>query len=501
MQSDASGATPELSFPVRFQVFGGSDYNSELRGKGTLTVRAAAPTYTFAGRKRLPFVSGGKVALEFGADDIWNVTMSGRTIRFSTTLGQAGRSKRPFVFMCRDAPTAATVAALLPQRKDEDFVAAQNFAATLDSLSGGGRAWQSVTNLIIAVNAVVFVVMAAGFGTGWFEVADILPYVRYGANNGAATTDGEWWRLVTCMFMHYGILHLAVNMWALFQAGHLLEKLLGRAHYLVAYFGSGIVGSLVSVLWHGDRMWSVGASGAIFGVYGALLGYMLREKHGMPRSVVQPLFKSTAGFAAYNLFYGLVHPGIDNAAHLGGFLSGIAIGWLVALPVAPEPRRALGPKRLLHGVAACGLMFAIGVAVAPRYDYRPIEELGWESALKDVGARENALVQDFERQVAAYRQDPATAGAAFGDFLEHEFVPFYQGLVRQLGGLHYSTDHRTERRRLGLLNFAEARVTGAGQLLAGLRAGSPSALAEYQQLDAQAAAALQMAVGSEQKKP
>ena len=500
MQSDVSGPAPELSFPVQFQVFGGSDYNLDFRGKGSLTIRAAGPTYTFTGRRRRPFISGPTVALEFGPDDIWNVTVSERTVRFSTTLGKAGKSTGPFMFVCRDAATAANVAALLPQRKDEDFVAAKNFTAKLNSMSGGGPAWRSVTNLIIAVNVLVFAVMAAALGTGWFEVADMLPYVRYGANNGAATTDGEWWRLVTCMFMHYGIIHLALNMWALFQVGRLLERLLGRVHYAVAYFGSGIVGSLVSILWHGDRMWSAGASGAIFGIYGALLGYMGREKHGMPRSLFQPLFKSTAGFAAYNLFYGLVHPGIDNSAHLGGFLSGIVIGWLVALPVEAEPRRALGRPRLLQGLVVCGLMIGIGVAVAPRYDYRPVEELSWESALKDVGARESALVQDYQRRVADYGKDPAAAGAALGAFLGQEFIPFYQELARQLSGLRYSANHRTERRRLGLLNFAEARVAAGGQLLEGLRAGNPSALAEYQQRDADAAAALEKTVGQEPKR-
>ena len=176
MQSDASGPTPELSFPVQYQVFAGSDYNHDLRGKGTLTVQAAAPTYTFTGQRRMPFVSGRKVAVAFGADDIWNVTVSGRTIRFSTALGKAGRYKKPFMFVCRDAPTAATVAALLPQQKDDDFVAAQDFTARLAALSGGVPAWRSVTNLIIAVNAIVFIAMAAGLGVGWRHIAPIRHY-------------------------------------------------------------------------------------------------------------------------------------------------------------------------------------------------------------------------------------------------------------------------------------------------------------------------------------
>ena len=494
MQTDAPGSAPEISYPVNYQVFGGSEYNHDFRGSGTLTIRTVGPSYLFSGRKRLVFFAGRKATVEFGAQDICDVVVSGRKVHFYTIQATAGRPRKPFLFFCRNDKEAAAVAALLPDRKDADFAAAADFNARLNSLPRAAHAWSSVTNLIIAVNVVVFVVMAGFLGAGWFEVADIMPYVRYGANNGAATTDGEWWRLVTSMFMHFGLLHLVFNMWAMFQAGHLLEKLLGRMLDAVVYFGSGVIGSLASVFWHGDRMWSAGASGAIFGVYGALLGYMLREKHGMPRSVFQPLFKSTLVFAGYNLFYGLIHPGIDNADHIGGFLGGLVIGWLVAVPIEPELRVKLAKTRLLHGLVACCVIIGGGIAAAPRFDYRPAEEFAWRDAVRDFDVREKEVVQHYGEKAEQYRKSPATARSSLAASVEQEFIPFYASMAQQLGKLHFSASHRTERRRIGLLKFAEARDVAARQLLLDIQAERPTALESFEQLNNQAVDALREAV-------
>jgi rhomboid protease GluP len=494
MHTDASGTAPELSFPVKYQVFGSSDYNHDLRGTGALTIRTAGPSYLFSGRKRLVFFSGRKSTVEFGAQDICDVVASGRKIQFHTVQGTTAQPKKPFVFFCRNAEEATAVAVLLPDRKEADFAAAQDFSTKVSALPGAAHPWSSVTNLIIAANVVVFVVMAGFLGAGWLEVADIMPYVRYGANNGAATTDGEWWRLVTSMFMHFGILHLVFNMWALFQAGHFLEKLIGRRLYALAYAGSGVIGSLASILWHGDRMWSVGASGAIFGVYGALLGYMAREKRGMPRSVFQPMLKSTLVFAGYNLFYGLAHPGIDNAAHIGGFLSGIVIGWLVAVPIELEPRMQLTRPRLLQGLLGCSVIIGGGIAAAPRFDYRPAEEFAWSEAVRGLDLHEKGVVERYEGMAEQYRGNPTAARPGFATFLEQEFIPLYQDMTRQLEKMHFTAERRTERRRIGLLRFAEARAAAGQKLQLGLEAGDPSALESYERSDGQAVAALKKAI-------
>ncbi len=494
MQTDAAAAAAVLSYPIAYQVFAGTACNSELRGQGMLIIRPAAPSYAFTGRKRRPFFPGPPVTREFGTDDIWNVAVSGRMVQFTTGPGKPGQQNRPFLFFCHNAAEAAAVAALLPDRKDADLVAAEDFKSRLDSLPGAGRPWSSVTNLVIATNVLTFVAMAGLLGAGWFEVTDLMPYIRCGANNGAATTDGEWWRLVTSLFLHFGLLHLLFNLWALFQVGHLVEKLLGRAAYVLVYLGSGVIGSLASIVWHGDRLWSAGASGAIFGVYGALLGYLWREKRGMPRTLFSPMLKSTVVFAGYNLAYGATHPGIDNVAHLGGLLGGIAIGWLVAIPIDPQARARLRGPRLVQGAVACGMIVACGIVVAPRFDYRPAEELAWSGAMRGLDGRETDVVGHYQTLAQQYDPGAPASRARLAASVEQEFIPFYEGMARQLGALHYSAGHRTEHRRAGLLQFAQTRAAAGRQLLVDLQAARPAALRDFEAVNQKAVDALKDAV-------
>jgi rhomboid protease GluP len=156
-----------------------------------------------------------------------------------------------------------------------------------------------------------------------------------GANYGPAIRAGEYWRLVTSMFLHGGLVHLALNGWALFQLGALLETLMGSSRMLLVYFVTGIAGSLASATF--TQQPSVGASGAIFGLLGALIAYLLRRRGALTpqgKSILMQL----VGWAVINVFFGFSTPGIDNSAHLGGCAAGLLFGF-----VLPEPRRTLPP--------------------------------------------------------------------------------------------------------------------------------------------------------------
>ena len=364
--------------------------------------------------------------------------------------------------------------------EDRDATASQDFIRRLNEISGAGGPWSSITNLIIAANVAVFVVM--GFlGAGWFETESMLPYIRYGANNGAATTDGEWWRLVTSMFMHYGVIHLALNMWALFQVGHLVEKLLGRWPYTVMYFGSGIVGGLVTLLWHGDQKWSAGASGAVFGVYGALLGYILREKHTVPPKIYQPLAKSTLTFAGYNLFYGFVHPRIDNSAHIGGLIGGLTLGWLLALPVDREIRVRLGPSRLRLGIAVLVAAIGIGVVSAPRFDYSVRERLAWDQTNHDRMAQWSQM---FRKQEAALKDYEAGTGSkALTQWLTNEGLPFYENWLNDLEALPLDPKRSTASLREELAKILQLRIESYRHLLEASQRNDRRAVVTFQQED------------------
>jgi len=466
----------EISFAIAYDRFGGAAHNPDFKGKGTLSIRPDGPTYVFRGKKRALF-SGKPIEVEFGHDDICNVVVNGPTITCRAKRGEAGPVRPPFVFYCKDAAEAVAVAALLPARQDQEFTEARDFYAKLNSLAGARSPGGSVTNIIIALNALAFVVMGC-LGAGWFTVDSMMPYLLYGANNGAATTDGEWWRLLTSMFVHYGALHLFCNMWALFQAGHFLEKLLGRSLFAVTYLGSGLAGGLVSIAWHGDQVWSAGASGAVFGVYGAILGYLLREKQSLPAGIYQPMLKSSLTFAAYNMIYGL-RAGVDNSAHIGGVAAGLVLGWLLALPVDGEVRRQKTGQRLVLGIAVVAAAVAAGVMFTPRYDYSLRDELTWEQTFKGFGEQETPLLERHQKAMAEI--DKGADGTAHAAWIASDLVPFYEGWDQRISQLHLKAGRLTARRRDGLDKIFRMRLAGYQRLVAGLRAHEADAVARYVQ--------------------
>jgi rhomboid protease GluP len=473
--TEAAAEPPrEISYPISYQNLGGGAHSLDFKGSGTLTIRPEGPTYVFRGKARKLF-AGPPRDLELGPDNIWNVVVSGRAITFRTNQGEAGGRKQPFVFYCKDAAEAKGVAALLPVRLDDEFTAARDFFVRLNALTDARGPWSSVTNLIIALNVAVFVIMGC-LGAGWFGVDSMTPYILYGANNGGATTDGEWWRLLTSMFMHFGAIHLLLNMWALFQAGHFLEKLLGRSLYALTYLGSGLAGGLLSIAWHGDKVWSAGASGAIFGVYGAIVGYLWREKQAVPSGIYGPMMKSTLTFGAYNIVYGM-RAGVDNSAHLGGVIAGLALGWLLALPVDREVRRQKAGRNLGLGLVAVAVMLTVGVLATPRFDYNLRDELTWEEALKGFGDKETELLQRHQKTMAEIGN--GADGAAHARWMATELVPFYQGWDRTITSLQLKPGRLTARRRDGLDRIFKMRVEAYQHLIAGLQGHEAEAVSQY----------------------
>lgn len=370
MNADTHGGASETIIPVEYDEFAGQSFEASHRGQGTLVIRGTGldARFIFFPPARSNVALTSSMEFIFSARRIWDVTVEGRRISFDGVMENHPAPVEHFAFYCVTAEEAAATARLLPERKEADFTAHQEFVAKLHRLPEAGSPWTTVTVVLIVANVLVFIAMGLA-GAGWLSVASMKPYFLYGANNAALTTDGQWWRLVSSNFIHFGLLHLALNMWALFQAGQLLEKLLGRTLFTLVYFGGGLTGSLLTLFWHGDRAWSAGASGAVFGLYGAMIGYMLREKHTLPKTVYRPVIQSAAIFTIYNLGFGLAIPGIDNASHIGGLIGGLLFGWLVAVPVDLEPRQRLTPQRLKLGAVVLAVIAVVG-SVAARAYYR-----------------------------------------------------------------------------------------------------------------------------------
>ncbi len=167
--------------------------------------------------------------------------------------------------------------------------------------------------------------------------------VHFGANFGPFTLSGQWWRLLTYMFLHGGLMHIAFNMWCLWDLGALCESLYGRWTYAAIYFVTGIAAGLASVGWNPGVL-SVGASGAIFGLAGALIASFYLGEFSVPRFAIQGTLRSLLFFVGFNVLFGSMISGIDNACHAGGLISGLIVGALIArlAPQQDQPLKRVG---------------------------------------------------------------------------------------------------------------------------------------------------------------
>ena len=180
-----------------------------------------------------------------------------------------------------------------------------------------------VTYTLIAVNVLIYAIMTiVGQLKGWNQNEQLF---YFGAKVNLYIDNGQYWRLITCMFLHVGIVHLLCNCYAIYIYGPIVERLYGRARYLAIYFISGLMGSLLSYLLSPAA--SAGASGAIFGLIGCM--FYFRKRH-------KDLFKRIFGWNLFlvlglNLFLGFAQSGIDNFGHIGGFIGGFIAAHLVGL--------------------------------------------------------------------------------------------------------------------------------------------------------------------------
>ncbi len=218
-----------------------------------------------------------------------------------------------------------------------------------------------VTHILVAINVLVFVAMVARGISFWMPTPDQLAH--WGGTCAAdVLAHGQWWRIVTSMFVHVGIIHLATNMWCLWNLGLLAEPLLGSYGIAAAYLLTGAAGALLSTLfnfWAGNYYTvGAGASGAVFGLAGVLIILLKSPLLPLERGELKKLRRSVIYFAGINLLIGLgsflsgpmLHVSIDNAAHVGGF----GCGLLMAVPMVPrigaERRQFIVRRRMAVGM-------------------------------------------------------------------------------------------------------------------------------------------------------
>lgn len=190
------------------------------------------------------------------------------------------------------------------------------------------------TRIIVIANLAVFAAMCVVSGGQALTTPSIEMLRAWGANFGPLTLNGEWWRMFSSMFLHIGFVHIAFNMAALWNLGQSAEELFGTRRFVNLYFISGFGGSCLSMLFN-PGVTSAGASGAIFGVYGALFAFFFAHRKEMGKEAFLAGSKSVTAFLVLNIVLGLVF-GFDNFCHLGGLVSGFLCGTFY-LPRANKP--------------------------------------------------------------------------------------------------------------------------------------------------------------------
>ena len=215
------------------------------------------------------------------------------------------------------------------------------------------------TYIFLGANIVIFLLMALAGGS-----TNESTLMAFGVKSNPAIARGEWWRFITPIFIHIGMLHLFFNSYALWIVGPQVEKLYGAARFVILYVLTGVAGVYASYFYH-PQSESAGASGAIFGLFGVLLVFGVRYRNSIP-----PFFKRAVGTGVLpviviNLIIGFTIPAIDNSAHLGGLLAGAALAALVPFqkPGAETP----GIFKTLQMVLLALIVVSF-YAVAKNYD-------------------------------------------------------------------------------------------------------------------------------------
>ena len=198
-----------------------------------------------------------------------------------------------------------------------ECVAAASGRVQQPTAVAGGRpiSKPTVTYVLIGLNVAAFLIQ---FGVGVDQVAENLGMWPVGIAVG-----NEWWRLLTSAFLHGSFLHIAFNMYVLFALGPTLERVLGHGRFLVLYLLSAVGGAVASYAFSDIRTLSVGASGAIFGLMGALVIAGRRLRYDITQVVI---------LLAINVVIGFLQPGVDWRAHLGGLVTGVVVSAIFVLP-------------------------------------------------------------------------------------------------------------------------------------------------------------------------
>jgi len=219
-----------------------------------------------------------------------------------------------------------------------------------------------ITSYIVGACALLFileVISAMGSGDGsWNALLNMPPETLFqmGARSGIMIEKGQWWRLIVPVFLHGGLLHILFNGYALMQVGPLAEQAYGRSRFLIIYLMAGIMGNVLGTMINDPRGVGIGASGALFGLIGAAGVYGHRRGDTFGLAIRRIMLQ----WGLYALVFGFLM-GADNAAHVGGLVTGVVFSFLVGDPERRTPLDRIWPP--LASVLVLATFAAFGLAI------------------------------------------------------------------------------------------------------------------------------------------
>jgi rhomboid protease GluP len=399
---------------------GPSRNDFHLVGSGTIRVDDAL--VRVSGR-RFAYLVGIPVAdtHELGRPFIVNVESQGCALRFE--LRVPGEKVRGLTVWLRNTADAEALSKLLPAERTPDFTPQLPQHVEFERALIAQSPKTPVTYALLGI--CVFVYMGTALGTNHLFVFDGRSLVHLGSDFGPYTTDGDWWRLVTSMFLHVGLIHLAFNMWALTSFGRVVERLFGSVSYALIYFVAGVGGDLVSLTWN-PVVNSVGASGAIFGLLGALIAAQVRNDGSIPINVLRPLRRSSLIFTGCALVAGLLSGAVDNAAHLGGAAAGFILGLLLSRPITGVSlkKSAFFQHVGLAGLASI-LIISVGVSAAKAASKRLSGDGLYVATMHWFGPGEHGALRQWHTLGALAKAEKWDA-TTYANRIEAEVIPFWR---------------------------------------------------------------------------
>jgi len=226
-----------------------------------------------------------------------------------------------------------------------------------------------LTPFFIGANVALFLFMWLAGGMGLLSTNEAV-LIGFGAKvNALISNQGQYWRLVTCIFLHIGFLHLFFNNYALWIIGQEIERFYGSSRFVLLYLLTGIAGSTASYIFSSSV--SAGASGAIFGLFGVMVTFPYRYRKEIPDALRKGIIRSILPVILLNLGLGFTIPMIDQAAHIGGLVAGIALALVIPYK-RPEERMTASIWRALCVVCITVIVLSF-LAAYSNYDGPPVK--------------------------------------------------------------------------------------------------------------------------------